>query len=100
MIGHYLSSNNEMCYSTKINNFSPTKQGLIGFVLYITYLQCFEKWDLFMSKIAHLPASNGFKWHKMGTRECESSAREGQAHLGPRKLREILNKIYVQVPHL
>ena len=53
-----------------------------------------------MSKIAHLPASNGFKWHKMGTRECESSAREGQAHLGPRKLREILNKIYVQVPHL
>ena len=27
MIGHYLSSNNEMCYSTKTNNFSPTKQG-------------------------------------------------------------------------
>jgi hypothetical protein len=30
----------------------------------------------------------------------ESSAREGQAHMGPRKLREILNKIYVPVPHL
>ena len=30
MIGHYLSSNNEMYYSTKINNFSPTKQGLIN----------------------------------------------------------------------
>ena len=28
MIGHYLSSDNEMCYSTKTNNFSPTKQGL------------------------------------------------------------------------
>ena len=23
MIGHYLSSNNEMCYGTKTNNFSP-----------------------------------------------------------------------------
>ena len=28
MIGHYLSSNNEIYYSTKTNNFSPTKQGL------------------------------------------------------------------------
>ena len=29
MIGHYyLSSDNEMCYSTKTNNFSPTKQDL------------------------------------------------------------------------
>ena len=28
MISHYLSSNNEMCYSIKINNFSWTKQGL------------------------------------------------------------------------
>ena len=28
MIGHYLSSNNKMCYSIKINNFSPTKQSL------------------------------------------------------------------------
>ena len=27
MIGHYLSNNNEMWYSTKTNNFSPTKQG-------------------------------------------------------------------------
>jgi len=25
MIGHYLSSNNEMCYSSKIQTFSPTK---------------------------------------------------------------------------
>ena len=28
MIGYYLSSNNEMCYNIKINNFSPTKQSL------------------------------------------------------------------------
>ena len=28
MIGHYLSSNNNICYSTKSNNFSPTKQRL------------------------------------------------------------------------
>jgi len=28
MIGHYLSSNNEMCYSTKIQTFPRTKQGL------------------------------------------------------------------------
>ena len=28
MISHYLSSNNEMCYNIKINNFSWTKQGL------------------------------------------------------------------------
>jgi hypothetical protein len=28
MIRHYLSSNNEICYGTKINNFSPTKQNL------------------------------------------------------------------------
>ena len=28
MIGHYLSSNNKICYSTQITNFSPTKQGL------------------------------------------------------------------------
>ena len=28
MIGYYLSSNNEMCYSTKIQTFSRTKQGL------------------------------------------------------------------------
>jgi len=28
MIEYYLSSNNEMCYNTKTNNFSPTKQGL------------------------------------------------------------------------
>ena len=33
MIGHYLSSNNEICYSTKTNNFSPTKQGLLHDVL-------------------------------------------------------------------
>jgi hypothetical protein len=26
MIGHYLSSNNEICYITRTNNFSPTKQ--------------------------------------------------------------------------
>ena len=26
MIEHYLSSNNEMCYNIKTNNFSPTKQ--------------------------------------------------------------------------
>jgi len=26
MIRQYLSNNNEMCYSTKINNFSPTKR--------------------------------------------------------------------------
>ena len=25
MIGYYLSSNNEMCYSTKTQTFSPTK---------------------------------------------------------------------------
>ena len=25
MIGYYLSSNNEMCYSSKTQNFSPTK---------------------------------------------------------------------------
>jgi len=29
MIGHYLSSNNEMCYSTKIQTFSRTKRSLI-----------------------------------------------------------------------
>ena len=28
MIGHYLSSNNEMCYNIKTNNFSPTKHDL------------------------------------------------------------------------
>jgi len=28
MIGHYLSSNNKMCYSIKTQTFSPTKQGL------------------------------------------------------------------------
>jgi len=28
VIRYYLSNNNEMCYSTKIDNFSPTKQGL------------------------------------------------------------------------
>ena len=28
MIKYYLSSNNKMCYSIKINNFSPTKQDL------------------------------------------------------------------------
>ena len=28
MIGHYLSSNNEICYSTKTQTFSPTKQSL------------------------------------------------------------------------
>jgi hypothetical protein len=26
MIGHYLSINNEIYYSAKTNNFSPTKQ--------------------------------------------------------------------------
>ena len=26
MTGHYLSNNNETCYNTKTNNFSPTKQ--------------------------------------------------------------------------
>ena len=29
MIGHYLSSDNEMCYNTKTNNFSPTKHGTL-----------------------------------------------------------------------
>jgi len=28
MIGYYLSSNNEMCYSTKIQTFSRTKRSL------------------------------------------------------------------------
>ena len=28
MIGHYLSNNNKMCYSTKIQIFSPTKHAL------------------------------------------------------------------------
>ena len=28
MIGHYLSSNNEMCYSVKTQTFSPTKHTL------------------------------------------------------------------------
>ena len=33
MIEHYLSSNNEICYSTKIQPFSPTKHTLSeGFV--------------------------------------------------------------------
>jgi predicted Zn-dependent peptidase len=33
MIVHYLSRNNKMCYSTKTNNFSLTKQGLSSFAI-------------------------------------------------------------------
>ena len=29
MIGHYLSNNNEMCYSTKTQTFSRTKHSLV-----------------------------------------------------------------------
>ena len=48
MIGHYLSSNNEMCYSIKTNNFSPTKQGHNDFssMLQIrALLRCFATYE-------------------------------------------------------
>ena len=48
MIGYYLSSNNEMCYSAKTQTFSPTKHTLkllysIGFFLYYQFGLCFFK---------------------------------------------------------